>query len=157
MANLKSKVCKDKMSTKPRKRYRPAWRDDPRQVWSRAVKRRDKVCQACSRRVRLHAHHVLPASMFPDLALEVHNGISLCQFHHVELHRARLDVELIPELYLKVQQGARNIHLVLRDHHLFKTLVGALVPKRMKAYEILRVAVKDYPRAIAERWPDWSL
>ena len=144
------------MNKRKRTKYRPKWRDDPRQVWARAVKRRDKICRACSRKVRLHAHHVLPASMFPDLALDIHNGISLCQFHHVELHRSRLDVELIPELWEWYKLNGCDIHLVLTKHPLFKQL-AALIPKRLKAFEILRVTVKNYPKAILERWPEWSM
>jgi len=48
--------------------------------WRTSVFARDDyVCQACGERGgRLHAHHDLPFSQFPDLRFEVLNGMTLC-------------------------------------------------------------------------------
>lgn len=54
-------------------------------VWRTHVFQRDNyTCQACGCRsgigqpVKLHADHVMPFSLFPDLRLEILNGRTLC-------------------------------------------------------------------------------
>lgn len=59
--------------------------------WSRQVKERDAVCKHCGTAEDLHAHHVVPKSVAPDLALDVSNGIALCYRCHKRAHEgARL-------------------------------------------------------------------
>lgn len=137
------------------KKYRPKWRDDPRQDWARAVKRRDKVCRVCGKANYRNAHHVIPANLVPSLALDVNNGITLCHFHHVELHRAKLDIELLPLLYAAHLEGA-IIHVVLQRQAAFRALAD--IPRvRLEAYAILRVLPRSYKKTVAERWPDFIL
>jgi hypothetical protein len=56
--------------------------------WSKKVKTRDNhQCQHCGSVNDLHAHHVKRKAMFPDLALEITNGITLCSLCHAQEHR----------------------------------------------------------------------
>lgn len=55
-------------------------------AWAVQVKQRDQCCQVCGSTKKLEAHHVLPKNQFPELALELSNGITLCKFHHAEHH-----------------------------------------------------------------------
>lgn len=58
--------------------------------WSVAVKTRDNyTCNCCSKKEtgsHIHAHHVAPKEYFPETALDVSNGITLCASCHKNLH-----------------------------------------------------------------------
>ena len=54
--------------------------------WRREVRRRDgDACRVCGETINLHAHHIRPRSIYPDLALVLDNGITLCGNHHARL------------------------------------------------------------------------
>lgn len=54
--------------------------------WTRAVRRRDgDACRACGQTIPLHAHHIRPRNTYPELALELDNGITLCANCHGRL------------------------------------------------------------------------
>ena len=56
------------------------------QQWKREVKQRDGyACRACGETIPLHAHHIKPRSKYPELALELDNGITLCGNCHARL------------------------------------------------------------------------
>lgn len=57
--------------------------------WSQAVRDRDQhICQHCgANEGMLHAHHIKPRSAFPELALDINNGITLCACCHLKEHR----------------------------------------------------------------------
>jgi hypothetical protein len=56
--------------------------------WSVSVKCRDgNRCQHCGVTSQLHAHHIKQRSMFPELALDISNGITLCKTCHVSEHQ----------------------------------------------------------------------
>jgi 5-methylcytosine-specific restriction endonuclease McrA len=66
--------------------------------WAKSVKVRDRhTCQHCGETNKkiLHAHHIKPKAMFPELALEIDNGLTLCQPCHLSEHR-RIRPESIP-------------------------------------------------------------
>lgn len=44
-------------------------------------------CQNCNKETDLNAHHIKPFSKYPELRLEISNGITLCRDCHVEVHR----------------------------------------------------------------------
>lgn len=54
--------------------------------WSKAVKKRDKKCLVCGYNKNLNAHHILYKKYYPQLALNIRNGITLCKKCHEELH-----------------------------------------------------------------------
>lgn len=55
--------------------------------WRRLLTLRDKdFCVMCHRQTKiwqLQAHHVLPKSLYPDLALDLDNGVMLCVGCHM--------------------------------------------------------------------------
>lgn len=50
--------------------------------WREAVIARDKVCQKCGSTKNLEAHHIKPFSMYPELRLDLNNGLTLCRKCH---------------------------------------------------------------------------
>ncbi len=53
-------------------------------LWKESVFKRDNwTCQECNERGgELHAHHIKPFALFPDLRLAIDNGITLCKVCH---------------------------------------------------------------------------
>ncbi len=57
------------------------------QSWSIMIRKLDnKTCKNCNSKEKLHAHHIMPKSLFPKLALDVNNGITLCETCHRNIH-----------------------------------------------------------------------
>lgn len=68
------------------------WRDKGGQLawWAKNIKARDgHKCRkpGCESKENLHAHHIHNKADNPDIMYEAWNGITLCQYHHVEFHR----------------------------------------------------------------------
>lgn len=129
------------------------------QEWRQLVKARDNyVCQVCGRkstkRNYLHCHHLIPVAIAPKLTLEVNNGITLCAFHHIEFHRAKLDIELLPEIY-KLYKNGNSLQYLLQ-HPSFLNL-GSIPFFKQKKHELLRVICKDYKKVIANKFPNFVL
>lgn len=59
-----------------------------RQWRAEVINRDDRICQFCASRKNLTAHHIVAASVDPDLRYEVRNGITLCRNCHKVLERA---------------------------------------------------------------------
>jgi hypothetical protein len=62
--------------------------------WRLSVWQRDFFhCQLCSqsqnRNNPLHAHHIFPKKDYPDMILDINNGITLCRGCHKNIHRGR--------------------------------------------------------------------
>jgi len=56
-------------------------------AWSKAVKRRDKhTCQKCGASENLRAHHKVPLAEDAWLALDLNNGVTLCDACHEATH-----------------------------------------------------------------------
>ena len=57
-------------------------------MWANFVKDRDgRKCTKCGTQRRLHAHHIKPKSLFPNLMFEMSNGITLCKQCHMKEHK----------------------------------------------------------------------
>ena len=56
--------------------------------WRKLVLQRDKICQHCKRKPATEAHHIKPLEDYPDLALDLGNGLGLCFSCH-ELTKTR--------------------------------------------------------------------
>ena len=58
------------------------------QAWAHQVKNGDEnCCTVCGTTENLHAHHIFPKSIFPERALLIQNGVTLCEYHHKEHHQ----------------------------------------------------------------------
>lgn len=56
-------------------------------AWSKAVKHRDiNTCQICGSKEQLQAHHVIYKQYYPQLSLNVNNGVTLCLPCHNATH-----------------------------------------------------------------------
>ncbi|MBD0372780.1 MAG: HNH endonuclease [Pyrinomonadaceae bacterium] len=58
--------------------------------WRKSVYDRDGyTCQHCGddKGGNLHAHHIKPVALYPELIFEVDNGLTLCNPCHVQLHK----------------------------------------------------------------------
>lgn len=54
-------------------------------AWSKLIQKRDKVCQICGN-VAEDSHHIFYKSLYPELSLNLNNGIALCLDCHYETH-----------------------------------------------------------------------
>lgn len=74
-----------------------AWRKTTnyRQWRSEVLSRDNRTCQFCASRKNLTAHHIVAASVDPDLRYEIRNGITLCRNCHKVLERAQ--EKLLPQ------------------------------------------------------------
>lgn len=54
--------------------------------WRKAVIERDKCCVKCGSKEKLVAHHIKPFAQYPELRLDVDNGVTLCELCHRRLH-----------------------------------------------------------------------
>lgn len=55
--------------------------------WSKTVKKLDNnMCKLCDSKDNLNAHHIQPKSDYPQMALIIKNGITLCKKCHKEVH-----------------------------------------------------------------------
>ena len=59
------------------------------QEWRRDVFRRDnRTCKICGQPSEaLKAHHIRPFAAYPELRLDVNNGITCCEICHVKIHK----------------------------------------------------------------------
>lgn len=60
--------------------------------WSKTIRKRDNnKCQVCGNN-GTQSHHILYQKYIPQLALNMNNGITLCDMHHYEVHGQKLGV-----------------------------------------------------------------
>lgn len=58
--------------------------------WSKQVRERDgHICTSCGDTKNLHAHHIKKKILYPDLALDLDNGTTLCRTCHIAAHKTR--------------------------------------------------------------------
>lgn len=60
--------------------------------WSKAVRKRDVVCQVCGTDKTLQAHHIIHRSKNPELSFVLNNGITLCKNCHYESHNKNFNI-----------------------------------------------------------------
>ena len=66
-------------------RFRTNWKY---RQWCKQVKKRDgNICKLCKSNEQLHCHHIKPVSEYPELTLNIDNGIVLCKICHIYTHK----------------------------------------------------------------------
>jgi len=56
-------------------------------LWSKTIKKRDNyTCKKCDSKENLNTHHIKPKSKYPELSLDLDNGITLCEDCHGKKH-----------------------------------------------------------------------
>jgi hypothetical protein len=56
--------------------------------WVKSILERDGyTCQKCGRTDSLHVHHIKPFLEYPSLRMDITNGITLCQYCHINVHK----------------------------------------------------------------------
>ena len=69
--------------------------------WAKDIKTRDNwQCRECGDNKKLHAHHLYPRAVFPEIRYNINNGITLCSKCHKKIHS---DVKLT--LWKNIRQG----------------------------------------------------
>jgi len=65
------------------------WRDYPEyKEWRKAVYKRDFwKCKVCGSKKNINAHHIYNGSENSCLRFNINNGITLCEKHHIQLHK----------------------------------------------------------------------
>ena len=57
------------------------------QSWSKTIKKLDNyMCKNCDSTENLNAHHIMPKADFPELSLDLDNGVTLCDKCHGDMH-----------------------------------------------------------------------
>ena len=59
-------------------------------AWRKAILLRDKyTCRRCGFQTKsnIHAHHIMPLSLFPELMFDLENGLTLCDPCHDKTHQ----------------------------------------------------------------------
>ena len=56
--------------------------------WTKTIRKlHGEHCVICGSTDRLNSHHIFQKASYPELSLNINNGIPLCHEHHWELHR----------------------------------------------------------------------
>jgi len=100
----------------------------------------------------LHAHHILPVALFPQYKAEPWNGVLLDDSIHIELHRHKLDVVLLPILF-ESGLDARQ----LRQEFCHLPQVRKLLPlagKPQPEHELIRVVSSNYRKTARDCLPE---
>ncbi|KKN08636.1 hypothetical protein LCGC14_1054770 [marine sediment metagenome] len=59
--------------------------------WSKTIKSLDNyMCKSCNSMKNIMAHHLCPKSDFPELSLDLDNGVTLCKKCHTVVHNFKI-------------------------------------------------------------------
>ena len=56
-------------------------------TWASRAKKKTPYCEDCGSKEELHAHHIKPKCIYPELALDENNVKILCKKCHIEFHK----------------------------------------------------------------------
>jgi len=145
-------VC---MARRRRRSYQ-SWRHGKKSKdWSAAIKKRDTTCALCKAHTNLQAHHILPASLFPEYRYRMWNGISLCQEHHRLLHKNVLDLLLLPDMY-KHRSRNKPAYRALIAHEDFAALAAFRGGRCSKKALSAAVTKGRYITLVFKLHPQWA-
>lgn len=66
----------------------PAWKGGCRIFWRKCIfEKDDYTCQNCGSKEKLVAHHIKSFNEYPELRLDLNNGLTLCQRCHYDIHK----------------------------------------------------------------------
>jgi len=86
--------------------------------WTRSVKNRDKhTCTNCGSKEELHAHHVLPKALYPDLRFCVENGMALCKKCHYDEHKKMKTRKILADTDDEPTAEAKAIEILTAHGH----------------------------------------
>ncbi len=91
---------REKKNKKKKSLYQKQWRKDnlheivkrgkintlSRYCWAKIIRQRDCSCQICGKTRRIEAHHIIHMKDYPQLTLNLNNGITLCFTCHRQAH-----------------------------------------------------------------------
>jgi len=103
-----------------RKKY---YNSIPYKEWQKAVfKRDDYKCQICGDTKKekkiLHAHHIKSFAKYPELRLELDNGITLCNICHTKVHSKRFQLGKVLSVEKK-ENKSDMIDIEVKDNNNF--------------------------------------
>jgi 5-methylcytosine-specific restriction endonuclease McrA len=90
---IHSKESKRNMKIAQNKRYyrEPDWKipftKGELKTWASRAKAKTPFCEECGSKEELHAHHIKPKCIYPELALDENNVKILCKKCHIEFHK----------------------------------------------------------------------
>lgn len=83
--------------------------------WSKAIKDKDNhTCVNCGSKSKLRSHHIESVKKRPDLALDLNNGITLCQKCHTLIHIENGD---IISRHIDIVYLVNNINKILKTDY----------------------------------------
>jgi hypothetical protein len=56
-------------------------------AWAAQVKNKTPFCEWCYSEDNLEAHHILSKKEYPQLALDINNGRTMCKYCHTMIHK----------------------------------------------------------------------
>lgn len=126
--------------------------------WTKQIlKERPNICQLSGRTDDLHVHHILGFSLFPELRYKKWNGIIINRFYHIEFHRRKLDLLLLPTL---CSLSLQDVQELIPDYLRLPQLQSLLqLPYQIHdRHELIRVVGRysNYPKQISLLHPQFD-
>ena len=123
--------------------------------WKNEIKRRDgNACRRCGFENNLHVHHIKPFKKFPEFAVELDNGLTLCGNCHSLLKGKEESTDVLVFLGDDVNIGEQ---LKAIDGNFSNYLQRKLESKRQRtrddAVSALFSHLKVYPNSLGEMLP----
>ena len=69
--------------------------------WRKEVLSRDKHCVVCGGDKHLHVHHLYGYKEYPDLRVDVNNGVTVCKFCHERYHSYYGLSDITPDKFIQ--------------------------------------------------------
>ena len=125
------------------------------QTWRREVRQRDEnTCRICGVQRNIHIHHVKPLEKYPEFAIELDNGITLCGNCHAFLSGKEENTNLQTVIEaITGQQDTRTVEQLKRLNDKFGDYLDTLLKSsdsntRSNAVYKLFVHLQIYPDSL---------